>query len=343
MEKQILCKNKDDEENLKKILKNIIEKSEKYLKKNKINIDVNDIDNVIGKLLQYNTEQNIKDVIKWFIDKKILDKIVSKCKKDQIYELKMIIQEKMIEEPQEYTEEQYTDDMQIYKKYKNKLEFNSEFLDKLNKKVRYFKCKLYELDCKTNIEINNDLKTLFKLSKLQSKLEEIKKEYATIVKNFKKQIIKNIEIPLYVYTGKIIQTYQGGLGVFIKEDNNTDNIVFTPNPNETEHDIINTFSSGQLAAFSIAFLLVVNQLYLIKQKDKCTLKTILIDDPVQTMDDVNIASLVEVLRNQFSNYQIIMSTHEIDKINYIRYKFEKFGIKTMEYNVKKNFFSDVKL
>lgn len=343
LEKQILCKNKDDEENLKKILKNIIEKSEKYLKKNKINIDVNDIDNVIGKLLQYNTEQNIKDVIKWFIDKKILDKIVSKCKKDQIYELKMIIQEKMIEEPQEYTEEQYTDDMQIYKKYKNKLEFNSEFLDKLNKKVRYFKCKLYELDCKTNIEINNDLKTLFKLSKLQSKLEEIKKEYATIVKNFKKQIIKNIEIPLYVYTGKIIQTYQGGLGVFIKEDNNTDNIVFTPNPNETEHDIINTFSSGQLAAFSIAFLLVVNQLYLIKQKDKCTLKTILIDDPVQTMDDVNIASLVEVLRNQFSNYQIIMSTHEIDKINYIRYKFEKFGIKTMEYNVKKNFFSDVKL
>ena len=69
----------------------------------------------------------------------------------------------------------------------------------------------------------------------------------------------------------------------------------------------------------------------------------MIDDPVQTMDDVNIASLVEVLRNQFSNYQIIMSTHEIDKINYIRYKFEKFGIKTMEYNVKKNFFSDVKL
>lgn len=72
-------------------------------------------------------------------------------------------------------------------------------------------------------------------------------------------------------------------------------------------------------------------------------ETILIDDPVQTMDDVNIASLVEVLRNQFSNYQIIMSTHESDKVNYIRYKFEKFGIKTMEYNVKKNFFSIIKL
>ncbi|MCR1971912.1 AAA family ATPase [Clostridium cochlearium] len=343
LENQISFKNKDDEENLKKVFKNIIEKSEEYLKENKINIDVNDIDNVIEKLLQYNTKQNIKDVIKWFIDNKILKKIVSKCKKNQIDELKMIIQEKIVEEPQEYTEEQYMNDMKIYEKYKNKLEFNSEFLDKLNKKMRYFKYKLYELDCKTNIEINKDLKTLFKLTKLQCKLERIKKEYTAIVKNFKKQIIKNIEIPLYIYTGKIIQTYQGGLGVFIKEDKNTNNIVFTPNPNETEHDIVNTFSSGQLAAFSIAFLLVVNQLYIIKQKDKCILKTILIDDPVQTMDDVNIASLVEVLRNQFSNYQIIMSTHESDKVNYIRYKFEKFGIKTMEYNVKKNFFSNIKL
>ncbi|GAA0782036.1 AAA family ATPase [Hathewaya limosa] len=343
LEKQIPVKNKDDEENLKKIFENITEKAEEYLKENKINIEVNDIDNVIQKLLQYNTEQNIKDVIKWFIDNKMLKKIVSKCKQNQIDELKKIIQEKMIEEPQEYTEEQYINDIGLCEKYKNKLEFNSEFLEKLNKKARYFKCKLYELDCKTNIEINNDLKTLFKLSELQSKLEEIKKGYTRIIKNFKKQIIKNIEIPLYIYTGKIIQTYQGGLGVFIKEDTNTDNIVFTPNPNETEHDIVNTFSSGQLAAFSIAFLLVVNQLYLIKQKDKCILKTILIDDPVQTMDDVNIASLVEILRNQFSNYQIIMSTHESDKVNYIRYKFEKFGIKTMEYNVKKNFFSDIKL
>ena len=51
---------------------------------------------------------------------------------------------------------------------------------------------------------------------------------------------------------------------------------------------------------------------------------ILIDDPVQTMDDINIASFIEVLRNDFPEKQIILSTHETDKENYILYKFLKY-------------------
>lgn len=151
------------------------------------------------------------------------------------------------------------------------------------------------------------------MEELKTRLENLDKIYKETIKTFKEDVVSTIEVPLYIYTGKIIQTYQGGLGVFIKEDKNTDNLVFTPNSNESQHDIVNTFSSGQLSAFTIAFLLVINQLYLARNKEVDILNTILIDDPVQTMDDVNIASLIEVLRNQFDKYQMIVSTHEDEK------------------------------
>lgn len=37
---------------------------------------------------------------------------------------------------------------------------------------------------------------------------------------------------------------------------------------------------------------------------------LLIDDPLQTMDDLNISSFIELLRNDFKDKQIILSTHE---------------------------------
>ena len=238
-------------------------------------------------------------------------------------------------------------DEQLYNKYTSMLnkkdvfdEKIEELLDKAKKKKKFFERELSLINSKEKIIINNEVKKLIKMEELKSILEKLEKIYKNTIKNYKNDVVSTIEVPLYIYTGKIIQTYQGGLGVFIKEDTNKENILFTPNSNESEHDIINTFSSGQLSAFMIAFLLVINQLYLVGNKSNDILNTILIDDPVQTMDDVNIASLIEVLRNQFGKYQIILSTHEDEKINYMRYKFEKFGIKTMEYNVKKHFFNN---
>ena len=66
---------------------------------------------------------------------------------------------------------------------------------------------------------------------------------------------------------------------------------------------------------------------------------ILIDDPVQTMDDINIASLIEVLRNDFCDKQIFLSTHELDKENYILYKFLKYNMLGQAFNVKDELYS----
>ncbi len=65
--------------------------------------------------------------------------------------------------------------------------------------------------------------------------------------------------------------------------------------------------------------------------------SLLIDDPLQSMDDINMTSFVELLRNEFGKCQIILSTHDDRISRYIRYKFEKFNLKTIRYNVKEEF------
>jgi DNA repair protein SbcC/Rad50 len=163
--------------------------------------------------------------------------------------------------------------------------------------------------------------------------------YNEKINGYRAKMISEIEIPFYIFSGKIIQNHQRGIGVFIKEEQSehTDDpqlkaINFVP-PEKTDHDIMHSFSSGQLSATVLAFSLALNKVY-----NNSGLGTLLIDDPIQTLDEINMASFVELLRNDFSDRQIILSTHE-DKISmYIRYKFSKYGHRTGNINVKEEFY-----
>lgn len=194
-------------------------------------------------------------------------------------------------------------------------------LGQLSKYIQYY------ISMKENEKykkIYNEIKDLVIQKKILEQTKEdlinYKKTIDTSIKSFRKKLINDIEIPLYLYTGKILQNYQMGLGVFINSKG--DSVKFVPNPDD-EHEIINSFSSGQLSGFIIAFMLVMNKVYTGRED---ILNAVLIDDPVQTMDDINIASLVEVLRNEFDDKQIILSSHEVNKVIYMMYKFSKYQI-----------------
>lgn len=131
-----------------------------------------------------------------------------------------------------------------------------------------------------------------------------------------------------IYSGKIIQDYQRGLGIFIKEYDELKNLKFVSN-NSSDHDAINYLSSGQLSALVISFTLALNKVYGNKN-----INTILIDDPVQTMDDINMMSFIELIRNEFENKQIIISTHEDEVSLFMRYKFLMHNLKETRVNVK---------
>lgn len=78
-----------------------------------------------------------------------------------------------------------------------------------------------------------------KVMKVRQQLNELSKVYDKSVEEYKNTILKQLRVPLLIYTGKILQDYQNGLGVFV----NKDEMRFVSN-GDAKHDILNTFSSG---------------------------------------------------------------------------------------------------
>ena len=161
-----------------------------------------------------------------------------------------------------------------------------------------------------------------KKKSLETLLEQLK-QYIESLKNainaYRKQLISQIEIPFFLYSSRLLQSYHGGQGVLISTKEG-DKIRFTA-PGK-EHDVLYTMSSGQLSAVLLAFTLSLNQIY---AGDR--FRTMLVDDPIQCMDDINMVSLVELLGREFSDSQIILSTHEDVFAKFIRYKYDRYGLK----------------
>ena len=208
-------------------------------------------------------------------------------------------------------------------------------LEMLKQKVLYLEKLNYEKENTEINEIKQEMKKLIirkeKVTKIRQRLNDLSKLYDKKIEEYKNITLKKLSVPLLIYTGKILQDYQNGLGVFVSKDE----MRFVSN-GDAKHDILNTFSSGQLSGFVLAFLFAMNKQYIKPSSDD--IGFILIDDPVQTMDDINISSLIEVLRNDFTDKQIILSTHEIDKENYILYKFYKYNKIGQSFNVKEKIY-----
>ncbi len=282
------------------------------------------------------TEQLKKDVLD--ISKYILQEKswINFSYENQIAEIRTILNTKT----EKYTSNEFTFDL---KKHNFELLFNNnEYLFEIeqvhlwndtfvaNKK----KFIGYKFSCLQNSEISALKEEIFTLLQKHNKMEFarnnfdiLRDSYQNSIENYKNKILDKLRVPLLIYTGKILQDYQNGLGVFI----NKDEMRFVSN-GDAKHDILNTFSSGQLSAFVLSFLFAMNKRYIFKETDDISF--ILIDDPVQTMDDINISSFIEVLRNDFKDKQIILSTHETDKENYILYKFLKYNLIGQSFNVK---------
>lgn len=146
---------------------------------------------------------------------------------------------------------------------------NSQFYNNSSNKISEYNQKLVELE-----------KIKEKLDIQGSKLKDIEKIYKQEITAHWQNIISDIEIPFYIFSGKIIQSYQLGCGLFIREKKDRDNksIMFVSNM-KNDHDAINYLSSGQLSGLIISFTLALNKVY-----EKKSLDILMIDDPVQTMD-----------------------------------------------------------
>ncbi|MEI8613915.1 AAA family ATPase [Shewanella sp. PP-He15 brown] len=171
---------------------------------------------------------------------------------------------------------------------------------------------------------------LNKLTLKRDEIGEICKVYRSKIKSYEKDVAKHIAIPLFIYSSKILQSRPEGSGVFLitpDTDKAKGFMQFSATPNDS-HDAWNTMSSGQLSGVVISFMLAMNKVY------PSNLSTLLIDDPVQTMDEVNMASFVQMMKNEFPEVQVLLSTHESKVANYFNYKYNEAGFKTLPINMK---------
>lgn len=245
------------------------------------------------------------------------------------------ISEKIILLPAEYTEEKkqinYPQVIDLY--FESIEDVEKLQMKNIDDKMLYIQNKFIESQSELTKKINSltDLKTRL-TDELKKELEDYSKSWKKSISRYQAQIISKIEIPFYLYSARILQSYQGGQGIFIRQSQNAskgevDSIRFTTP--EQQHDVLYIMSSGQLSGVLLSFSLALNKVFV-----KDYLRTIFIDDPVQCMDDLNIVSFVELLRCEFESSQLIISTHEKSFANYISYKYKKHGLERKNINLK---------
>lgn len=65
------------------------------------------------------------------------------------------------------------------------------------------------------------------------------------------------------------------------------------------------------------------------------LDTVLIDDPIQNLDDINVLSFIDLIRGLLdaeAGKQVIMSTHDARFYDLIKHKFADYRIKAYRFN-----------
>lgn len=205
------------------------------------------------------------------------------------------------------------------------IKLNAITSDLVDNKIKFIEYSYYNFNQLLQSEIDTVNTKITNLSNLiTDKITPLETIYKREIKKHKEKIIKDIELPFYIYSGKILQSIRNNRigGIFIKDPVQTEglqNIRFVSDYN-SDHDVVNTVSSGQLAGIVIALTLTLNKVY------SNGFNSIMIDDPVQSMDDINMISLIELFRNEFSDHQIFVSTHEDEIEKYILYKFMKYKL-----------------
>ncbi|MBC3487155.1 AAA family ATPase [Pseudomonas sp. SWRI50] len=213
--------------------------------------------------------------------------------------------------------------------FKDLQDFYIITIEDLNGKEQYISIKANEAQSSRLQTCIGDLKLIEKetlaAQKAQAKVEKLRSTLKKTEQNYTDQTISAIELIFHIYSGRLIQNYQRGLGLFIESREGTQLRFLTAE--KSEHDAVMSMSSGQVSALSLAFFLSLNKVY-------ARVPLILIDDPSQSLDEVNVASLTDLLRCELKHCQLVVSSHEEDISAYMRYRFDRAGLATSSLNMQ---------
>ncbi|MCG7585729.1 AAA family ATPase [Photobacterium sp. OFAV2-7] len=159
------------------------------------------------------------------------------------------------------------------------------------------------------------------LGSIETKLKHAQTDYMH-------RTIGQMESLFHIYSGRLLQNYQSGLGVFIDMPvgQRKNAVMNFTTARDSQHDATLSMSSGQISALSLSLFLALNKKY-------AKTAFVFIDDPTQCMDEINIASLSDLLRVELRDRQVIISTHEQDISDYLCYRYGKAGLDRQQVNL----------
>lgn len=206
-------------------------------------------------------------------------------------------------------------------------------VSKIPTKVSFIRAKYVEYSATQNQELDKKIQTLKEeITAVSGKIDKIKsiqRIYEDKIKAHVTRIINDISIPFYINSGRILQEFHGGNGIFVKMGSlKTDGVKFYSDI-DAESDPLYSLSSGQISSLVLAFCLTLNDVY----RDH-NLGMILIDDPIQTMDEINTITFIDLIRNNFKDRQFIVSTHEDSFSALVRYKFKQNNANVLSISMK---------
>ena len=302
-------------------------------------LDINSLENIKGQLGDLREEFPELQFETYQLESSSYSKINMAMINSRLHELKQAIH-LAIDEKYAINENLIADTENIFPTYfQSKVEVLEDIrIGDLEEK------KLY-IDKQYKIVQNQQFQDLSRRIKILEKTAERLKEIHTIykeeVKKFKIGIVKQLRIPFFIYSAKMLQNYQQGMGIFLtykkttSSDNETVAIIRFKSDTKNDHDVMNQLSTGQLAVVSLAFTLSLNTMF--KLSDN--LNFLMIDDPIQDMDAMNVLSFIEILRHGIiDRYQIILSTYSDHNALFMGYKFANSN---SEVNIKYENVSDL--
>lgn len=216
--------------------------------------------------------------------------------------------------------------------FKNSEELKAVTKDTIEKKLSFIHNEYNKLVSKTYEQ------KLHSLGKSETRIQAIKtvgdkldvtEKQLNLARNiYINQTLGEVELLFHIYSGRLLQNMQTGLGIFLERADGTqkDTPLQFKTARGTEHDAVLSMSSGQISALALALFLALNKKY-------AETAFVFIDDPTQCMDEINIASLSDLLRVELRDRQVIMSTHEQDIANYLVYRYSKAGLSHKKINL----------
>lgn len=213
--------------------------------------------------------------------------------------------------------------------FKDEADFYLLERDALEMKLKFISLKANEAKSATLAGIAKRLDAIRKenaaITKVKDRIVALRGTLERVEKSYSDHTISEIELIFHVYSGRLIQNYQRGLGLFIESKEG--NQLRFATAESSEHDAMLSMSSGQISALSLAFFLSLNRVY-------SSVPIIMIDDPSQSLDEINIASLTDLLRCELKDRQLIVSSHEEDISSYMRYRFTRAGLPPLTFNMQ---------